>query len=221
MANWQMAIHLLEAWRDLQPGARLIGFSSLWAYPEKVVDAVEEAYWDGRMHPPTEHYGLGKKVLGVGIQAMRREHGLSGTMLALGNVYGPGDASTRVIPSLIRRMRAAPQRLEVWGDGTETRDFVYVDDQIEGILRHIDFDGDLLNVTTGVYVPIRDVVSTLSRVMGYRGEVVYRSDKGLGVARRRVSVSKAGSITGWPANYRLNTLEEGLRKTIESMPGEN
>jgi GDP-L-fucose synthase len=221
LSNSRMALNLLEAWRDLQPQARLVGFSSLWAYPERVVEAHEEAYWDGRMHVPTEHYGLGKKLLGVGIQAMRREHGLSGTMLVLGNVYGPGDTSTRVIPSLIRRMRSSPARLEVWGDGTETRDFVYVDDQVEGVLQHLDSDAELLNVTTGVYFAIRDVVSTLSRLMDYGGEVVYQAGKGAGVARRRVDVSKAGKLTGWPGNHQLHTLEEGLRKTLDSLAGDS
>src|SRR5260370_16185397 len=128
LANSLMALHMLEAWREFQPQARFVGLGSLWAYPEEIVEIVEEAYWSGRMHQPTEHYGLGKKLLGVGIQAMRRENGLSGTMLVLGNVYGPGDKSTRVIPSLIKRILAAPPVLQVWGDGPETRNFVYIAD---------------------------------------------------------------------------------------------
>jgi GDP-L-fucose synthase len=220
LSNSLMALNLLEAWRDLQPGARFVGFSSLWAYPESVVDVVEESYWNGRMHGPTEHYGLTKKALGVGIQAMRREHGLRGTMLVLGNVYGPGDPSSRVIPSLIRRLRAKPPVLEVWGDASATRDFVYIDDQVAGILRHIDYDGELLNVTTGVHSSLRELVTLLTRLMAYEGDVVFSAGKGLGVANRRVDVAKATAFSGWPGDFPLHTLEAGLKKTLQSEVGE-
>jgi nucleoside-diphosphate-sugar epimerase len=217
VANMLMAVHVVEAWRDEQPGARLVGLSSLWAYPERVEEVVEDQYWSGRMHAATEHYGLSKKVLGVGIQAMRREHGLAGTMLVLGNVYGPGDTSWRVIPSLMRRIAGHPPVLEVFGDGSETRDFVYIDDQIAAILRHLDYDGELLNITSGVYYSIRDVVTELARLMNYRGEIRFTAARAAGVAGRRVNVARAQAATGWPAGYPLHSLEEGLRKTVESM----
>jgi GDP-L-fucose synthase len=220
MSNSLMALNLLGAWRDFQRDARFVGFSSLWAYPESIVGIVEESYWNGRMHPPTEHYGLVKKTLGVGIQAMRREHGMRGTMLVLGNVYGPGDPSSRVIPSLIKRLRAKPPVLEVWGDGSATRDFVFIDDQVAAILRHLDYDGELLNITTGVYASLRELVTVLTRLMAYEGDVVFSAAKSMGVAERRVDVAKATAFSGWPGNYPLHTLEAGLKKTLESEVGE-
>lgn len=219
LANSSMALNVIECWRDLQPQARLIGLSSLWAYPESVTTATESAYWDGRMHIPTEHYGLTKKLLGVGINAMRREHGLKGTMLVLGSVYGPGDTSTRVIPSLITRMRANPATLEVYGESSASRDFVYVDDQVAGILQHLDYEGELLNVTSGHYSTIGEVVSLLSEILRFTGKVVFSGSKGQGVAVRRVDISQAMAATGWPSNHRLHSLEEGLRKTIRSGVG--
>jgi GDP-L-fucose synthase len=214
---WTLAMttSLLSAWRAAQPQARFIGLGSVWAYPEAVVDVREDAYWDGPMHRETEHYGLTKKVLGVGIQSMVREHGLAGTVLVLGNVYGPGDTSERVIPSLIRRILAKPDVLDVWGDGTETRDFVFVDDQIAGILHHLDYDGALLNVTTGIQTTIAELIETLVGLTGFRGEVRYGARPGAGVAQRRISVARAAAATGWPAGTRLHTLEDGLRKTLE------
>ena len=191
LANSSMALNVIECWRDLQPQARLVGFSSLWAYPESVTTATEGAYWAGRMHVPTEHYGLSKKLLGVGINAMRREHGLKGTMLVLGSVYGPGDSSTRVIPSLIRRMRANPAVLEVFGESSASRDFVYVEDQVAGILQHLDYEGELLNVTSGRYATIADVVSVLSLILGFNGEVVFSASQNPGVPIRRVDISLA------------------------------
>jgi GDP-L-fucose synthase len=216
ISNTAMVLNTLEAWRDLQPDARFVSFSSLWAYPEHVVDVVEDEYWSGRMHVATEHYGMSKKLLGVGIQAMRREHGLRGTVLVLGNVYGPGDTSSRVIPSLIRRMQGDPDVLEVWGDGSETRDFIYIDDQTAAIIQHLDYDGDLLNVSTGTQHSIRDVVTTLARITNYAGRIVFAPEKAGGVARRRVSVARATAATGWPSNHTLHSLEDGLRKTVGS-----
>lgn len=214
ITNSLITVHALDAWRRVCPEARFVGLGSVWAYPADVSEVVEEKYWDGRMHPPTEHYGLTKKLLGVGIEAMRKEHGMRGVMLVLGAVYGSGDTSTRVIPSLIKRMRSRPETLEVWGSPDGTRDFVHIDDQIEGILRHLDYDGGLLNVSTGLSTTLQELVSTLVRILDYRGNVVFASGKNQGVVQRLIRVDKARAATGWPDNYRLHTLEEGLRKTI-------
>jgi len=215
MDNLAMTTSLLSAWQTTQPQARLIGLGSVWAYPESIVDVREDAYWDGRMHRGTEHYGITKKVLGVGIQGMRREHGLAGTVLVPGSIYGPGDPSERVIPSLIRRILARPTVLDVWGDGTETRDFVFVDDQIAGIVHHLDYDGELLNVSTGVQTTVAEVIEALVELTGFKGEIRFGAQPSSGVAQRHVSVTRATEATGWPATIRLHTLREGLRKTLD------
>jgi nucleoside-diphosphate-sugar epimerase len=217
LINAGMSLNLLDAWRDFHRQARLVGLSSLWAYPASAIEVREERYWDGRMLEVTEHYGLSKKLLGTGIQAMQKEHGMRGTMLVLGNVYGPGDRSSRVVPSLIHRMLARPKTLEVWGDGTETRDFVYIDDQVEGILRHLDYDGDLLNVTTGKQASIREVVSILTRITNFKGEVSYSKANNIPTTSRHVCVDKATAISGWPGNYSCRTLEDGLERTVEAL----
>lgn len=213
-ANARISLNVLEAWHRWQPNARLVCFSSLWAYPEAVTFATEADYWSGRLHQPTEHYGLNKKFLGIGLGACKRQHGLRGTSLVLGSVYGPEDLTTHVIPSLLARMRQNADRLEIWGDGSETRDFIFVDDQIEGICRHLDYEGDLLNIGSGRSHSIREVVESLVRLTDYRGEVVYDASKGAGATSRRINVALATQATGWPGNYRLHTLEEGLRKTL-------
>jgi nucleoside-diphosphate-sugar epimerase len=214
LANSYMATHVIDAWTTHQPRARLVGMSTLWAYPERVVEAVEDRYWDGRLHVPTEHYGLVKKLFGAGIAAARRERGARGTMLVLGSVYGPGDATFHVIPSLIRRMRENVDRLEVFGDGTQTRDFIFVDDQVEGIVRHLDYDGDLLNIGSGVTHSIREVVACLARLMPYAGRIVFQAAKASGVRERRMDVTCATAATGWPANVALHSLDAGLAKTL-------
>ncbi len=214
LTNAKMSLNVLEAWHLHQPQARLICLSSLWAFPEAVVDAQEKDYWNGRMHQPTEHYGINKKILGVGMEAFKRQHGLKGTSLVLGSVYGPNDLTTHVIPSILKRMRDNPDLLEIWGDGTQTRDFIYVDDQIQGIIQHLDYNGELLNISSGKTSTIRDVVETLARLMDYKGKIVFDAAKGAGVVNRKINTTLATQTTGWPANHKLHTLEEGLLKTV-------
>jgi GDP-L-fucose synthase len=216
MANARISSNVLEAWLLWQAQARLVCASSLWAYPEALADAAEKDYWNGRLHRPTEHYGLVKKFLGVGLEACKRQHGLKGTTLVLGSVYGPEDSTSHVIPSLLARMRQNPGLLEIWGDGTETRDFIYVEDQVRGIFQHLDYNGELLNISSGVCCSIRQVVDILARLMDYKGRIVFDASKAAGAARRRINVTLARQTTGWPDNFKLHTLEEGLRKTVSS-----
>jgi len=216
LANARISLNVLEGWHLWQPQARLICLSSLWAYPESVVEAVESEYWNGRMHRPTEHYGLNKKILGVGLESYKRQYGMLGTALVLGSVYGPEDSTTHVIPSLMSRMRQNPNLLEIWGDGTETRDFIYVEDQVRGIFEHRDYNGELLNISTGQTCSIRQAVEILARLMDYKGRIVFDAAKASGTAKRRINVSLASQTTGWPAQSKLHTLEEGLQKTVNS-----
>jgi GDP-L-fucose synthase len=221
LANAKISLNILEAWQLWQAQARLICLSSLWAYPEAVVEAEEKDYWNGRMPRPTEHYGLNKKFLGVGLDACKRQHGLKGTALVLGSVYGPEDLTTHVIPSLLTRMRQNPDLLEIWGDGTETRDFIYVEDQVRGIFEHRDYNGELLNISSGKAYSIRQVVEILIRLMDYKGKIVFDASRATGTANRRINTSLAGRTTGWPAKFKLHTLEEGLQKTVDSFKKSN
>ena len=215
MRNAAISWNVLRCWHAFQPEARLVTASTLWAYPEQVATASEDHYWDGRMHGPTEHYGLGKKFMTAGIEAHKRQYGLRGTTLVLGSVYGPGDHTTHVIPSLIRRMRESPDRLEVWSDGTERRHFVYIDDQIEGILRHLDYDGELLNVGVDTTHTIAEIVGVLVDLMDYRGQVVYGTAKA--GPYRRLDLQLARRVSGWPDTVSLVPLRDGLQKTVAAL----
>lgn len=214
LANSYMATHVIEGWTTFQRSARLVGMSSLWAYPERVEIVREENYWDGQLHAPTQTYGLVKKLFGAAIDAARRQMGMKGSMLVLGNVFGPDDPSDRVIPSLMRRMRSNPELLEIHGDGSETRDFIFIDDQVDGIITHLDYDGDLLNIGSGVSYTIREVVEELARLMPYTGRIVFNAASGAGVKQRQIDVSRATAATGWPSTIRLHSLGEGLRLTL-------
>jgi nucleoside-diphosphate-sugar epimerase len=113
-------------------------------------------------------------------------------------------------------MQENPTRLEIWGDGTQTRDFIFIEDQIKGILQHRDYDGELLNIGSGTSYSIRQVVDILARLMDYKGEIVYDASKGGAVVHRRINVDLATQTTGWPGKFKLHTLEEGLIKTVSA-----
>lgn len=215
MRNTAMSWHVLRCWRAFQPQARMVAVSSLWAYPESTPVASEEQYWSGRMHLPTEHYGLGKKMMSTGIEAHKRQYGMHGTTLVLGSVYGPGDHSTHVIPSLIRRMRESPDRLEIWSDGSERRQFIYIDDQIEGIIRHLDYDGELLNVGTESVHSVVDVVNALARILDYKGTIVYGTAPA--APFRRLDSRLARQVSGWPENASFVPLMQGLEQTVAAV----
>jgi GDP-L-fucose synthase len=213
-ANAKISLNILESSIKFQPNARLIGFSSLWAYPAKITWAQEQNYWDGPLHQPTQHYGLNKKFLGGGLQACKQQLNTKGTIMVLGSVYGPGDHSDHVIPALIKRLKDNPERLEVWGSGRQVRDFIYVDDQVQSIYMHKDFNGNLLNISGGQSYSIREVVETLAKILSYKGEIIYLSEEDSMDDIRCMDMTLAGQETGWPNNYKLRSLEEGLLLTI-------
>jgi nucleoside-diphosphate-sugar epimerase len=213
--NAKMSLNILESVSKYQPHARLIGFSSMWAYPERITLAKEQDYWDGPMNNLVQHYGMNKKFLGVGLKACKQQFSTKGTMLVLGSVYGPGDHSDHVIPSLIQRMKDNPEMLEVWGGGKQVREFIYVEDQVSAIYLHRDYNSDLLNISGGKSYTIQDVVKILSKLMAYSGKIVYLSAEGACEDVRRMDVSMASKETGWPSNYKLRSLEEGLIQTLQ------
>ena len=212
--NAKISLNILEAARKYQPHARLVGFSSLWAYPARVSLAREQDYWDGPLHQPIQHYGLNKKFFGGGLQACKQQFQTKGTVLVLGSVYGPGDHSDHVIPSLIQRMIGNPHTLEVWGGGGQIRDFIYVVDQVHSIYLHRNFNGHLLNISGGQSYSIREVVDILVKLLPYNGKISYRSEEGAEEDERRMDMAQATHETGWPSNYKLRSLEEGLLLTL-------
>jgi nucleoside-diphosphate-sugar epimerase len=213
LANAAITTNVLRAWKEHQGRATFVGFSSGWAYPAGAMISTEGFYWSGHMHPDIEQYGIIKKMLGVGIQALKRQYGMDGTMLTLGNVYGPGDASTRVIPSILKRMLSNADRLEVYGSETDERDFVFIDDQVEGILRHRNAKEPLVNIASGRLTTVGEVVRTIVELATYKGDVVFLN-KEIGTPRG-FDLSLSRRLTGWPDNMTFHSLREGLRKTME------
>ena len=224
--NLLMGTQLLhEAWRA---GVRkLVALGTVCDYPKLTpVPFREEDLWNGYPEETNAPYGLAKKMLLVQSQAYRQQYRFNSIFLLPVNLYGPGDNfdpdTSHVIPALIRKCSAAQRaaargerpRIEVWGTGVATREFLYVDDAAEGIVlaaEHYD-DSAPVNLGSGMEISIRDLVQTIARALRTDVEITWDPSKPDGQPRRCLDVSRAERAFGFRAR---TTFEEGLRHTID------
>jgi|SRR5579872_76207 len=182
----------------------------------------EDALWNGYPEETNAPYGLAKKMLLVQLQSYRQEYGTSGIYLLPVNLYGPRDnfdlESSHVIPALIRKCVEAQQagspRIVVWGTGTPTREFLYVEDAAEGIITAAErYNGaEPVNLGSGSEISIRDLVNQVTELVGYRGVVEWDSSMPDGQPRRCLDTSRALQEFGWKARV---PFRDGLQRTIE------
>jgi GDP-L-fucose synthase len=201
---------------------KLVVIGTICAYPKFTpVPFKEEDLWNGYPEETNAPYGLAKKTLLVGAQAYRDQYGLDAIYLLPVNLYGPGDnfdlESSHVIPAQIRKMVEAIERGErevvLWGDGSPTREFLYVDDCAEAILLATErYDGpDPVNLGTGSEISIRELAETIAELTGFEGELVWDTSKPNGQPRRRLDTERAERLFGFRA---ATPLREGLERTI-------
>lgn len=202
---------------------KFVCVGTICAYPKFTpVPFLEEALWDGYPEETNAPYGVAKKALLVQLQAYRQQYGFNGVYLLPVNLYGPEDnfdpQSSHVIPALIRKVYEAQQagatKIEVWGDGQPTREFLYSEDAARGIIMAMEHynESDPINLGTGSEVSIRDLVTLICRLMDFQGDVVWLTDKPNGQPRRCLDTAKAKAKFGFTANI---TLEQGLQNTID------
>ena len=219
--NAIMGVELIEEARLAGVG-KLVCLGTICAYPKFTpVPFREEDLWNGYPEETNAPYGLAKKMLLVQLQAYRAEYGFDGVFLLPVNLYGPGDnfdlETSHVIPAMIRRFfeakAAGAAEVTLWGDGSPTREFLYVEDAAEGILAAAErYDGaEPVNLGSGEEISIRDLATLAAREAGYTGAVSWDPSKPNGQPRRRLDVTRAGALFGWRATTRL---EEGLKKTV-------
>jgi GDP-L-fucose synthase len=221
-ANMAMGLHLIEHARRREL-AKFIQVGTICAYPKFTpVPFKEENLWDGYPEETNAPYGVAKKALLVMLQSYRRQYGLNGIYLLPVNLYGPGDnfdlQSSHVIPALIRkfvtaRRRGEPQ-VEVWGSGSASREFFYVDDCARGLAdAAAKYDEpEPVNLGAGFEITIKDLAEKLREMTGYEGELVWDPSKPDGQPRRQLDVSRAKEWFGFEARVGF---DEGLRRTIE------
>jgi GDP-L-fucose synthase len=181
----------------------------------------EEDLWNGYPEETNAPYGLAKKMLLVQSQAYREQYGFNSVVVFPVNLYGPRDnfdlESSHVIPAMIRKIdtavKAKASEVVLWGDGTPTREFLYVEDAADGILAAVErYDGsEAINLGSGREIAIRDLAQLIGSLMDYRGRFVYDTSKPNGQPRRQLSVERAQKLLGWQAK---TSFEEGLKKTI-------
>jgi GDP-L-fucose synthase len=220
-ANLMMGAHVLEQAR-VNGVAKTVLLGTICAYPKHApVPFREGDLWNGYPEETNAPYGLAKKTLLVGAQAYREQYGTNAVYLLPVNLYGPRDnfdlETSHVIPALIRKMVEARERGEgeivLWGDGSPTREFLYVDDCAEAILLAAErYSGpEPVNVGTGEEIAIRDLAALIAELTGFDGELVWDTSKPNGQPRRRLDVTRADELFGFRAR---TPLREGLERTV-------
>ena len=225
--NAIMGIELMEQARRAGV-AKFVQVGTVCSYPKFTpVPFREDDLWNGYPEETNAPYGLAKKMLLVQGQAYRAQYGFDVIHLIPVNLYGPGDnfdpASSHVIPALIKKCidarEAGDDHIEVWGTGSASREFLYVDDAAEGIVLAAErYDGaDPVNLGVGHEITIRDLVETIVRLTRFEGEVRWDASKPDGQPRRALDTSRARERFGFVAS---TSFEEGLRRTIDWYQGE-
>lgn len=202
---------------------KFVCLGTICAYPKFTpVPFRESELWNGYPEETNAPYGIAKKALLVQLQAYRQQYGFQGIYLLPVNLYGPLDNfdlfSSHVIPALIRKVHEAQVAnqpyIEVWGDGSPTREFFYAEDCARGIVlatQEYD-DPDPVNLGTGEEISIKDLVHLICELMGYEGEIRWQTDKPNGQPRRCLDVTQAEKRFGFKAQI---FLREGLKRTID------
>jgi GDP-L-fucose synthase len=217
-----MGIQLIEHARRNQV-QKLVVAGTICSYPQFTpVPFREEDLWNGYPEETNAPYGIAKKALLVQCQAYRQQYGLNAIYLMPVNLYGPGDnfdvRSSHVIPALIRKCLEAKhrgeRRLVCWGDGSPTREFVYVEDAARAFALAAErYDApEPVNIGSGNEIAIRDLANLIARLCEFEGEIVWDPSKPNGQPRRRLDASRAEMLFGFRAQ---TALEAGLTKTIE------
>jgi GDP-L-fucose synthase len=219
--NLMMGVQLLEAARQRRID-KVVVLGTVCSYPRCVsIPAREEEFWNGYPEETNAPYGLAKKILLVQAQAYREQYELNSIYLVPANLYGPGDnfdlETSHVIAALIRKffeaVRNGQPEVVCWGDGTSTREFLYVDDCAEAILlatQHYD-DSEPVNLGTGVEISIRDLAHLIAGLVGFHGRIAWDSSKPNGQPRRCWDISRAETAFEFRARTEL---VDGLAETI-------
>lgn len=219
--NAMMALNIVNACAAWD--VELVMAGSVCAYPQNVpVPTIEANLWRGEPEPTNASYGQAKRLALAALQAYHQQHGLKCAYLLSANLYGPGDhfdlATSHVIPALIRKVDNAQKNGDagicVWGTGSASRDFLYVEDAARAYM----LAGEMvdcpepINIGSGQETRIAWLVEEIKNLMGFHGDTVYDRSKPDGQPRRCLDIYKAKSVMGWKPTVKI---EEGLKRTVE------
>jgi len=220
-ANMAMGLHLVEHARRCGL-AKFVHTGTVCAYPKHCpVPFREETIWDGYPEETNAPYGVAKKAIFVMLDGYRREYGLNSAVVVPVNLYGPGDnfdpRSSHVIPALIRKCdearRLGTPQIVCWGTGAATREFLYVEDAAEGIVRAAEVmeEPTPINLGGGVEIPIRDLVGRIAKACQFTGRIEWDASKPDGQPRRSLDISRAKRLLAWEPRQ---DFESGLASTV-------
>ena len=219
--NLMMGVQLFhEAW---QAGVqKFVTIGTVCAYPKFTpIPFVEDELWNGYPEETNAPYGLAKKMLLVQGQAYQEQYGFNAIYLLPTNLYGPRDNfdpdSSHVIPALIKKCleaKANKQEIVVWGDGSPTREFLYVEDAAEGILLATEnYSGsEPVNLGSSYEISIKDLVEKIAQFTGFEGQIVWDTGKPNGQPRRKLDTKRAKEFFGFESKI---DFDDGLRRTID------
>ncbi len=201
---------------------KFVAIGTICAYPKFTpVPFREEDLWNGYPEETNAPYGLAKKMMLVQSQAYRKEYGFNSIFLLPVNLYGPGDnfdlETSHVIPAMVRKcaeaVREGREKIVLWGDGTPTREFLYVEDAAEGIVAAAENyeESEPVNLGAGSEISVRDLAEKVAALTGFGGRIEWDTSRPNGQPRRMLDTSRARERFGWEAR---TPLEEGLKKTV-------
>lgn len=220
--NLVMGANLMEAAR-LAGVEKFVGIGTACSFPGYLEGLLkEENLWDGIPHETVVNYGLTKKMMAIQGWAYKKQYGMDSIHLILTNLYGPWDTfnpeRSHVVAALIRKFvearSASATEVEVWGSGRPVREFLYVEDCADAIVRAAEIYNDLspLNICRGEGTSIRELAELVKDTVGFPGEIVWNTEKPDGQMMKVLDVTKMRQALGWSAP---TALAEGLRKTID------
>ncbi len=219
--NLMMGVQLIhQSW--LKGVEKFVAIGTICAYPKYTpIPFKEEDLWNGYPEETNAPYGLAKKMLLVQSQAYREQYGYNSIFLLPVNLYGPGDnfnpASSHVIPALIRKYLEAKEQgaseIIAWGDGSPTREFIYVEDAAEGIaLATRNYNSsEPVNIGSSFEISIKELTETIARLTGFTGTTRWDTTKPNGQPRRKLDTTRAREAFGFESK---TDFEEGLKRTI-------
>ena len=220
-ANMAMGLHLVEHARR-RGLEKFVHTGTVCAYPKHCpIPFREEDLWNGYPEETNAPYGVAKKAIFVMLDGYRREYGLKSAVVVPVNLYGPGDnfdpRSSHVIPALIRKCEEARvaehSHIVCWGTGAATREFLYVDDAAEGVIRAAEVMDEPvpINLGGGAEMSIRDLVGSIAKACGFQGRIEWDASKPDGQPRRGLDISRARKLLGWEPQQ---DFDAGLGNTV-------
>jgi GDP-L-fucose synthase len=216
-ANLIMGAHVLELARQHDVG-KVVLAGTVCAYPKYTpVPFHEDELWNGYPEETNAPYGVAKKSILVGAQSYREQYGTNAIFLLPANLYGPRDnfhpTNAHVIADLIRKMHESPEEVVLWGDGSPTREFLYVEDAAEAfVLAAERYDGEApVNIGAGKEISIRELAELIAELTGFTGEITWDESMPNGQPRRSLDASRAKELFGFEAR---TPLREGLERTV-------